>query len=64
MSEVHSSVSMYSGWDYTEFAALAHVPLRPPNDYYPLGDIMANGQSLDGSFVNILAIVKSVSTSS
>ena len=60
MSEIHSTLSLYNGWDYTEFTALAHVPLRPPNDYYSLSDISASGQSLDGSHINILAIVKNV----
>ena len=62
-SETHSTIGLYSGWDYTEFMALAHVPIRPPNDYYPLGDVLANGQALDGSHINILAIVKNVSGS-
>ena len=60
VSEIYSTLSLYNGWDYTEFTALAHVPLRPPNDYYPLSDISASGQSLDGSHINILAIVKNV----
>ena len=60
MSEIYSTLSLYNGWDYTEFTALAHVPLRPPNDYYSLSDISASGQSLDGSHINILAIVKNV----
>ena len=61
MSESHSIVNLYNGWDYTDFAALAHVPIRPPNDYYRLSDILASGQTLDGSHVNILAIVRHVS---
>ena len=60
-SETHSTIGLYSGWDYTDFMALAHVPIRPPNDFYPLGDILSNGQALDGSHINILAVVKSVS---
>ena len=60
VSEIYSTLSLYNGWDYTEFTALAHVPLRPPNDYYPLSDISASGLSLDGSHINILAIVKNV----
>jgi len=60
VSEIYSTLSLYNGWDYTEFTTLAHVPLRPPNDYYPLSDISTSGQSLDGSHINILAIVKNV----
>ncbi len=61
ISETYSNLSLYSGWDYTEFTALAHVPLRPPSDYHTLSDILSNGPSMDGSHINILAIVKHVS---
>ena len=51
---------------------LAHVSItlgvssvlmsRPtPGDYYSLGDIVANGHSLDGKIINVLAAVRSVS---
>ena len=60
ISETYSSLSLYSGWDYTEFTALAHVPLRPPNDYSTLSDIISSGQTIDGAHLNILAIVKQV----
>ena len=60
VSENYSSLSLYDGLDYTEFSALAHIPLRPPNDYYTLSEVLNNGQSLDGSAVNILAIVRHV----
>ena len=61
MSEAHSDVALYSGWDYTDYTSLAHVPLRPPNDYYTLSDILANGTTLEGSHINILAAVRDVS---
>ena len=60
VSENYSSLRLYDGQDYTEFSALAHIPLRPPNDYYILSEVLSNGQSLDGSAVNILAIVRHV----
>lgn len=60
-SEVHSSISLYEGWDYTDYTALAHAPLRQAADCYVLGDIIANGQAIDGSCVNILAVIKHVS---
>ena len=60
-TEGHSTISLYTGWDYTDFTALAHIPLRPPNDYYPLSDILSSGQALEGSHINILAIVRHVS---
>ena len=59
-TEGHSTISLYSGWDYTDFTALAHIPLRPPNDYYPLNDILSSGQALEGTHINILAIVRHV----
>lgn len=39
---------------------LLHLPVKDPRDFYSLGDIVANGQSLDGSVINILAAVRSV----
>ena len=39
---------------------LLHLPVKDPRDFYSLGDIVANGQSLDGSVLNILAAVRSV----
>lgn len=40
--------------------SLLHLPIKDPQDYYSLGDIVANGQSLDGKVINILAAVRSV----
>ena len=60
-SEVHSTISLYKGWDYSEYTALAHAPLRQATDCFALGDIVANGQAIDGSCVNILAVIKHVS---
>ena len=60
VSEIYSTLTLYDGGNYTQFTALAHIPLRPPNDYYTLSDLLNSGQSLDGSNVNILAIVKRV----
>ena len=39
---------------------LLHLPVKDPRDFYSLGDIVANGQGLDGSVLNILAAVRSV----
>lgn len=36
------------------------MPIKDPRDFYSLGDITANGQSLDGHIINILAAVQSV----
>lgn len=40
--------------------SLFHIPVKDSGDFYSLGDITANGQSLDGNFINILAAVRSV----
>ncbi|TWW81514.1 Target of rapamycin complex subunit lst8 [Takifugu flavidus] len=34
--------------------------VKDSRDFYSLGDILANGQSLDGTIINILAAVKSI----
>jgi hypothetical protein len=57
INETYSSVSIYNGENMSQLLQLAHVPLRPYNDYYTLNDIHVNGQSLDCCHVNILAIV-------
>jgi len=36
------------------------MPIKDPRDFYSLGDITANGQSLDGHIINILAALQSV----
>ncbi|MEE6497921.1 hypothetical protein FKM82_002927 [Ascaphus truei] len=40
--------------------SLLHLPTKDPQDYYSLGDIVANGQSLNGKIINVLAAVRSV----
>ncbi|XP_068673464.1 meiosis-specific with OB domain-containing protein-like [Montipora capricornis] len=60
VSETHSSASLFSGWDTTEFDNISHIPIKTSNDFYTLGDIIANDQSLNGEHVNIQAVVKSV----
>ena len=61
VSETYSSVSLFSGWDMSEFDKISHVPFKASNDFYTLGDIIANDQNLHGEHVNIQAVVKSVS---
>lgn len=61
VSEHHSSVKLYREWDSSNYTSLQHVPIRPDNDFYPLNDIVVNGQAISGEHVNILAAVKSVS---
>ncbi|CAL9698840.1 unnamed protein product [Knipowitschia caucasica] len=39
---------------------LTHLPVKDPGDFYSLGDIVANGQTLDGTVINVLAAVRSI----
>lgn len=45
----------------SEFDNISHIPIKASNDFYTLGDIIANDQNLHGEHVNIQAVVKSVS---
>lgn len=60
VNERYSTINIYNGSNYSQLSSLAHIPLRPSNDYYTLSDIFTNGQSLDGSLLNILAAIGSV----
>ncbi|NXS85302.1 MEIOB protein, partial [Erpornis zantholeuca] len=62
LSENHSVVRTSSCYDTdTRLLSLLHLPVKDPQDYYSLGDIVANGQSLHGRVLNVLAAVMSVS---
>ena len=61
VSETHSSVSLFNGCDMSEFDNISHIPIKASNDFYTLGDIIANDQNLHGEHVNIQAVVKTVS---
>ncbi|XP_076856405.1 meiosis-specific with OB domain-containing protein isoform X2 [Brachyhypopomus gauderio] len=61
VTEAHSSIRMCSDLDTeTRLLPLFHIPVKDSRDFYTLGDITANGQSLDGNLINILAAVRSV----
>ncbi|XP_057254118.1 meiosis-specific with OB domain-containing protein isoform X2 [Pezoporus wallicus] len=61
LSENHSVVRTFSCYEMdTKLLSLLHLPVKEPQDYYSLGDIIANGQSLDGRILNLLAAVMSV----
>ncbi|NWR46501.1 MEIOB protein, partial [Regulus satrapa] len=62
ISENHSVVQTSSRYDTdTRLLSLLHLPVKDPQDYYSLGDIVANGQSLHGRVLNVLAAVVAVS---
>ncbi|CAF88104.1 unnamed protein product, partial [Tetraodon nigroviridis] len=61
ITEAHSQVYMCSDTTtINQLVPLIYSPVKESRDYYSLGDILANGQSLDGTMINILAAVKSV----
>ncbi|XP_034562988.1 meiosis-specific with OB domain-containing protein isoform X1 [Notolabrus celidotus] len=61
VSEVHSQVRLCADMPTIDrLLPLIHLPVKDPGDFYSLGDIVANGQSLDGTVINILAAVKSI----
>ncbi|XP_017589511.1 meiosis-specific with OB domain-containing protein isoform X2 [Corvus cornix cornix] len=61
LSENHSVVKTSSCYETdTRLLSLLHLPVKDPQDYYSLGDIVANGQSLHGRVLNVLAAVMSV----
>ncbi|KAL8601495.1 hypothetical protein ACOMHN_000437 [Nucella lapillus] len=60
VSENHSSVESYTGWDSATYRDTLCIPTRPNNDYYTLEDISISGMALQGEHVNILAAIKKV----
>ncbi|XP_061562312.1 meiosis-specific with OB domain-containing protein isoform X1 [Phycodurus eques] len=61
LAEAHSQVCLCVDMDTSDsLLPLIHMPVKESRDFYPLGDVVANGQSLDGSFINILAAVKAI----
>ncbi|XP_072455736.1 meiosis-specific with OB domain-containing protein isoform X4 [Notamacropus eugenii] len=61
LSENHSLVRVCSSYQVDiKLLSLLHLPIKDSQDYYSLGDIVANGQTLDGRIINVLAIVRSI----
>ena len=62
LSENHSTVKLCSSYEVdAKLLSLIYLPVKESSDYYSLGDIVANGHSLDGKIINVLAAVRSVS---
>ncbi|XP_017366302.1 meiosis-specific with OB domain-containing protein [Cebus imitator] len=60
LSENHSTVKVCSSYEVdTKLLSLIHLPVKESGDYYSLGDIVANGHSLNGRIISLLAAVKS-----
>uniref|UniRef100_A0A8C5WF55 Meiosis-specific with OB domain-containing protein n=1 Tax=Leptobrachium leishanense TaxID=445787 RepID=A0A8C5WF55_9ANUR len=61
ISEIHSLVKICAKYEVDNaLLSLLHLPTKDPQDFYSLGDIVANGQSLNGKVINILAAVRAV----
>ncbi|XP_003790952.1 meiosis-specific with OB domain-containing protein [Otolemur garnettii] len=61
LSENHSTVKVCSSCEVdAKLLSLIHLPVKESCDYYSLGDIVANGPSLNGKIINVLAAVRSV----
>ncbi|XP_020942459.1 meiosis-specific with OB domain-containing protein isoform X2 [Sus scrofa] len=58
LSENHSRMKVCSNYEVdTKLLSLIYLPVKESSDYYSLGDIVANGHSLDGRIINVLAAV-------
>ncbi|KAF3704622.1 Meiosis-specific with OB domain-containing protein [Channa argus] len=61
VTEAHSQVCLCADMDIIDkLLPLIHLPVKDSRDFYSLGDIVANGQRLDGSVINILAAAKTI----
>lgn len=61
VTEAHSQVYLCADMDTIDkLLPLICLPVKDSRDFYSLGDIVANGQRLDGTVINILAAVKLV----
>ena len=60
LSENHSNVTLYDGLDLGSYASLQYIPTKASSDYYTLEDVLANGQSLEGEHINLLAAIRKV----
>nr|XP_020471582.1 meiosis-specific with OB domain-containing protein [Monopterus albus] len=61
VTEAHSQVCLCADMDTIDrLLTLIHLPVKDSRDFYSLGDIVANGQKLDGTVINVLAAVRSI----
>ncbi|XP_012785691.2 meiosis-specific with OB domain-containing protein [Ochotona princeps] len=61
LSENHSTLKVCPDYEVdSKLLCLVHLPVKESRDYYALGDIVANGHTLDGRIVNVLAAVRSI----
>ncbi|KPP72282.1 hypothetical protein Z043_108730, partial [Scleropages formosus] len=61
LTENHSAVKVFPDREADpRLISIFHLPVKDNRDFFSLGDIVANGQSLDGNVLNILAVLQSV----
>ncbi|XP_012587291.1 PREDICTED: meiosis-specific with OB domain-containing protein isoform X2 [Condylura cristata] len=61
LSENHSQIKVCPSREVdSRLLSLIHLPVKESRDYYSLGDIVANGHSLHGRVLNVLAAVRAV----
>ncbi|KAM6897068.1 meiosis-specific with OB domain-containing protein [Xenentodon cancila] len=61
VTEAHSQVCLCADMDTIDrLLPVIHLPVKDSADFYSLGDIVANGQKLDGTVINVLAAVKMI----
>lgn len=60
VNENRGMISPCDEWITSDYLHLLHIPVKPHNDYYTIGDINANGQDMSGDVVSIMAVVKQV----
>ncbi|XP_065098590.1 meiosis-specific with OB domain-containing protein [Paramisgurnus dabryanus] len=61
VTQTHSAIKICSDLETeNRILPLYHMLIKDPGDFYSLRDITANGKSLDGNILNILAAVQSV----
>jgi len=64
VNENRGVVKPYTDWNANEYLRYAHLPVKPNNDYYTISDIIANGETINGDIISIMAVVKRVSADS
>ncbi|XP_061563590.1 meiosis-specific with OB domain-containing protein [Cololabis saira] len=61
VTEAHSQVCLCADMDTIDrLLPVMHLPVKDSTDFYSLGDIVANGQKLDGTVINVLAALKMI----
>ncbi|CAL1538871.1 unnamed protein product, partial [Lymnaea stagnalis] len=60
LSDNQGTIGVYHGPDVSHYLQFLNIPTKANNDFYTLEDIQANGMSLNGEHINILAAVKKI----